>query len=129
LARTGSFEEGAALIARREVPAHEAYQYFKEALVVWTMMQAHPWFMQRSVRMNSVAPGPVFTPILGDFVDLLGAERVARDAASMKRPAFGDEIAPVIAFLCSDAARWIVGANLPVDGGLASLAMMAAVTL
>jgi NAD(P)-dependent dehydrogenase (short-subunit alcohol dehydrogenase family) len=70
--------------------------------------------------MNCVAPGPVFTPILGDFVSMLGEERVQRDSARMKRPAYPDEIAPVVAFLCSDAARWISGVNIPVDGGLAS---------
>jgi len=62
----------------------------------------------------------VFTPILGDFVSMLGQERVQRDAGRMKRPAYADEIAPVVAFLCSDAARWINGVNIPVDGGLAS---------
>ena len=76
--------------------------------------------MQHNVRMNCVAPGPVFTPILGDFVQMLGSERVEKDAHRMKRPAFSDEVAPVIAFLCSDASRWISGINLPVDGGLAS---------
>ena len=70
--------------------------------------------------MNCVAPGPVFTPILGDFVAMLGAERVQKDAHRMKRPAFSDEVAPVIAFLCDDASRWVSGINLPVDGGLAS---------
>jgi NAD(P)-dependent dehydrogenase (short-subunit alcohol dehydrogenase family) len=67
-----------------------------------------------------VAPGPVFTPILGDFVAMLGSERVEKDAHRMKRPAYADEVAAVVAFLCSDAARWISGVNLPVDGGLAS---------
>jgi len=62
----------------------------------------------------------VFTPILGDFVSMLGADRVQKDAHRMKRPALADEVAPVIAFLCSDAARWVSGINLPVDGGLAS---------
>jgi len=62
----------------------------------------------------------VFTPILGDFVAMLGEERVQKDAHRMKRPALADEVAPVIAFLCSDAARWVSGINLPVDGGLAS---------
>jgi NAD(P)-dependent dehydrogenase (short-subunit alcohol dehydrogenase family) len=45
---------------------------------------------------------------------------VQNDAHRMLRPGFADEIAPVIAWLCSDEARWISGANIPVDGGLAS---------
>ena len=76
--------------------------------------------MGKGVRMNCVAPGPVFTPILGDFVAMLGQERVQADAHRMLRPGFADEIAPVVAWLCSDAPRWISGANIPVDGGLAS---------
>jgi NAD(P)-dependent dehydrogenase (short-subunit alcohol dehydrogenase family) len=102
------------------VPQETCYQYFKEALIVWTITQSQKWFLQRGVRMNCVAPGPVFTPILGDFVTMLGEERVQKDAHRMKRPALADEIAPVVAFLCSDAARWVSGINLPVDGGLAS---------
>ena len=77
--------------------------------------------MQHDIRMNAVAPGPVFTPILGEFVQMLGEERVQADAAHMKRPAFADEIAPPVLFLCSDAARWVTGINLPVDGGIDAL--------
>ena len=120
LAETPSFEAGLAWLARRPVPQETCYQYFKEALIVWTITQSQKWFLQRGVRMNCVAPGPVFTPILGDFVTMLGEERVQKDAHRMKRPAFSDEVAPVIAFLCSDASRWVSGINLPVDGGLAS---------
>ena len=120
LAETPSFEAGLAWLARRPVPQETCYQYFKEALIVWTITQSQKWFLQRGVRMNCVAPGPVFTPILGDFVTMLGEERVQKDAHRMKRPALADEIAPVVAFLCSDAARWVSGINLPVDGGLAS---------
>jgi NAD(P)-dependent dehydrogenase (short-subunit alcohol dehydrogenase family) len=120
LAETPGFEAGLAWLARRPVPQETCYQYFKEALIVWTITQSQKWFLQRGVRMNCVAPGPVFTPILGDFVTMLGEERVQKDAHRMKRPALADEIAPVVAFLCSDAARWVSGINLPVDGGLAS---------
>ncbi|MNN81445.1 Levodione reductase [compost metagenome] len=70
--------------------------------------------------MNSVSPGPVFTPILGDFVTMLGEARTAADAHRMKRPGYADEVAAVIAFLCADESRWINGFNLAVDGGLAS---------
>lgn len=51
---------------------------------------------------------------------MLGAERVQEDAKRMQRPAYADEVAEAIVFLASDAARWINGITLPVDGGLAS---------
>jgi NAD(P)-dependent dehydrogenase (short-subunit alcohol dehydrogenase family) len=120
LGETPGFEAGLAFLAKKPVPQETCYQYFKEALIVWTITQSQKWFLERGVRMNCVAPGPVFTPILGDFVTMLGADRVQKDAHRMKRPALADEVAPVIAFLCSDASRWVSGINLPVDGGLAS---------
>jgi NAD(P)-dependent dehydrogenase (short-subunit alcohol dehydrogenase family) len=120
LAQTASFADGLIWLAKNPVPQETCYQYFKEALIVWTYTQSQSLFMQHNVRMNCVAPGPVFTPILGDFVQMLGNERVEKDAHRMKRPAFSDEVAPVIGFLCSDASRWVSGINLPVDGGLAS---------
>jgi NAD(P)-dependent dehydrogenase (short-subunit alcohol dehydrogenase family) len=120
LAATTSFAEGAQWLRDHPVAQDTCYQYFKEALIVWTLTQSQKIFLERSVRMNCVAPGPVFTPILGDFVQMLGEQRVQADAHRMKRPAFSDEVAPVIAFLCDDASRWISGINLPVDGGLAS---------
>jgi NAD(P)-dependent dehydrogenase (short-subunit alcohol dehydrogenase family) len=120
LAATGGFAEGAQWLRDHPVPQDTCYQYFKEALIVWTLTQSQKLFLSHGVRMNCVAPGPVFTPILGDFVRMLGQERVQKDAHRMKRPAFADEVAPVVAFLCSDASRWVSGINLPVDGGLAS---------
>ncbi|MEE4103641.1 coniferyl-alcohol dehydrogenase [Pseudomonas viridiflava] len=120
LAMTETYVEGQAWLAANPVAQQTCYQYFKEALIVWTFQQSQAWFRDQSVRINCVAPGPVFTPILGDFVTMLGEERIARDGARMKRPAQADEVAEVIAFLCSDASRWINGVNLPVDGGLAA---------
>jgi NAD(P)-dependent dehydrogenase (short-subunit alcohol dehydrogenase family) len=121
LAATTSFVEGTAWLAQNPVPQASCYQYFKEALVVWTKKRGYQMFMENDIRMNAVAPGPVSTPILGEFVQMLGEERVAADAAKIKRPAIADEIAPPVLFLCSDAARWISGINLPVDGGIDAL--------
>ncbi|GAB4088546.1 coniferyl-alcohol dehydrogenase [Hydrogenophaga soli] len=120
LGQTPSFEAGLAWLAKHPVVQETCYQYFKEALIVWTVTQSQAWFLKHGVRMNCVAPGPVFTPILGDFVQMLGQDRVQADAHRMKRPALADEVAPVVAFLCADESRWVSGINLPVDGGLAS---------
>ncbi len=120
LAATAGFEAGSDWLDANPVEQATCYQYFKEAMIVWSYQNASPWFREHDVRMNCVAPGPVFTPILGDFVQMLSDERLERDGRHMKRPALADEVAAVVLFLCSDAARWVCGANIPVDGGLAA---------
>ena len=120
LAATPSFASGLAWLNQHPVDPATSYQYFKEALIVWTLTQWQSQFLARGVRMNCVAPGPVMTPILTDFVTMLGQDKVEADAKRIKRPGFSDEISPPIAFLCDDSSRWISGAIIPVDGGLAS---------
>ena len=93
-----------------------SYFYTKETLIVWTMMNRWTW-RDRRIRMNCISPGPVETPILPDFLETLG-ERAAEDAKVMDRPGRPTDIAPVIAFMCSDGSDWIRGANIPVDGGM-----------
>lgn len=95
-----------------------SYFFSKEALIVWTMRNRWTW-RDRGIRMNSVSPGPVNTPILGDFLETLGA-RAEEDAKVMDRPGEPTDIAPVIAFLLSDLSGWIRGTNIPADGGMFS---------
>ena len=120
LAGVAGFSQGEQWLEKKPVSPEFCYQYFKEALIVWTQVQAQEWFMKNSVRMNCVAPGPVSTPILNEFVTMLGQARAEADAHRIKRPALADEVASVIAFMCADESRWINGVNIPVDGGLAS---------
>jgi len=120
LAQASSFESGVRFLKDHPVPQATCYQYFKEALIVWSTIRSQDWYLQRGVRMNCVSPGPVQTKILGDFAQILGEERVRRDSARIKRPGLVEEIAPAYAFLCSDDSVWVSGADLPIDGGLAS---------
>jgi NAD(P)-dependent dehydrogenase (short-subunit alcohol dehydrogenase family) len=53
-----------------------AYNFSKEAVLVWTMANCLRWW-DRQIRVNAVSPGPVDTPILDDFRDSMGHDRIA----------------------------------------------------
>lgn len=116
LAHNTSLEELEFFCDKQEISDVFSYLYSKELVTAWTKTAANAW-RQRDIRVNSVSPGPVETPILQDFMDAFG-ERAKADLELIGRPGTTEDIAPVIAFLCSDAAAWITGANIPVDGGL-----------
>ena len=70
------------------------------------------------IRVNAVLPGVVDTDMSRRHLAALGAEHV-RQIEQMHPLGFGqaDDVAQAIAFLASDAARWITGTCLTVDGG------------
>lgn len=111
------FPDVAEICAAHGIDDPQSYPLSKEVVVVWTMQAAHRW-KDRGIRVNAVSPGPVATPILGEFRATLGEERVASDIARVGRPGTASDVAPIILFMCSDASRWINGANIAADGGL-----------
>lgn len=107
------------VLAENDVPNEIGYPLSKELLILWTQMAAHqPLFKRRGIRVNAVSPGPVETPILTQFRSVLGDAKVDSDIDRTGRAGTASDIAPVILFAASDAARWINGANLAADGGL-----------
>ncbi|HVY19805.1 MAG TPA: coniferyl-alcohol dehydrogenase [Bauldia sp.] len=119
LASVEGFPDVKAVVDEHQIKDAESYPVSKEALLLWTHRAAHhDLFKARGIRVNAVSPGPVETPILGEFRAVLGDERVDSDIARVGRSGTPADIAPVILFLCSDGARWINGANVPADGGL-----------
>jgi NAD(P)-dependent dehydrogenase (short-subunit alcohol dehydrogenase family) len=97
--------------------AAEAYVRSKELL---TSLAAFACLDQwkRGVRTNAVSPGSVATPLIADFTRSMGAQAMDFSRQTVGRDGTVDEIAEVIAFLASPAARWINGADIRTDGGL-----------
>jgi 3-oxoacyl-[acyl-carrier protein] reductase len=70
----------------------------------------------RGIRVNAVAPGAVATE-MSSFVKTKEGRDYALGIQALKRFAQPDDIAGAVAFLASDAARWITGDTIHVDGG------------
>jgi len=91
--------------------AGPAYQAAKGAVRLLTK-NAALWWVEEGVRVNSVHPGFIDTPILE------GAPREALAATvPMKRLGRPEEIASMVLYLLSDEASFITGAEFAVDGG------------
>ena len=79
----------------------------------------------RRIRVNTVAPGPIETPIYGKLgmpagdLDAMTAAMI--DLVPAKRWGQPQEIAEAATFLASDASRYMLGAEITVDGGWANL--------
>jgi 3-oxoacyl-[acyl-carrier protein] reductase len=71
---------------------------------------------ERGIRVNAVAPGVVDTD-MSSFVKADAGRDFTLSLQAIKRVAQPADIADAIAFLASDAARWITGDTLRVDGG------------
>jgi NAD(P)-dependent dehydrogenase (short-subunit alcohol dehydrogenase family) len=70
----------------------------------------------RGIRVNAVAPGVIDTD-MSNFTKTEAGREVALGMQALKRIGKPEDVADVVAFLASDAARWITGASIPVDGG------------
>jgi 3-oxoacyl-[acyl-carrier protein] reductase len=68
------------------------------------------------IRVNAVAPGIIDTDI-SNFTKTEAGREAALGMQALKRIGKPEDVADVVAFVASDAARWITGASIPVDGG------------
>ena len=112
-----NWDERAMWFASQESLTADAYRFSKECVTVLTQ-RAAVRFIGQGIRVNSVSPGPVETPIFADFKQTLGEQMIADAVTLLGRPAFPDDIAGVVAFLLSPGSGWVNGIDIKVDGGL-----------
>jgi NAD(P)-dependent dehydrogenase (short-subunit alcohol dehydrogenase family) len=72
---------------------------------------------ERGIRVNSVAPGPIWTPLIPSTMPPEAVESFGQETP-LGRPGQPAEVAPVYVLLASDEASYISGACFPVTGGL-----------
>lgn len=117
--RQGKIVTVSGIDARRYIPLHGALAAAKGALEVLTSYLACELAGQ-GIMVNGVNPGLVDTDsahVFGDKVFRLLEQSIVT-YTPQKRLGTPDDIANVVAFLCSDEAAWICGQTILVDGGL-----------
>ena len=92
-----------------------AYAPTKAAIVSFTKALSQ-MAMEKGVRVNAVAPGPVWTPLIPSTMPGKKVKAFGKDTA-FERPAQPVEIAPVFVFLASNEARFVTGEVYGVTGG------------
>jgi 3-oxoacyl-[acyl-carrier protein] reductase len=103
------------LAARTSLGTISAYAATKGA--VDTLVKHFAFALgERGIRVNAVAPGVVDTD-MSSFAKTEAGQAATLGIQALKRIAQPDDIGGAVAFLASDAARWITGDTLRVDGG------------
>ena len=115
LRRGGSVVNIASMAGHRGSVRHAHYAACKAAVLGFTRSLVHE-LSPRGVRANCVSPGIIATPMTEAIMAQNGAALIA--ATPMKRFGTPEEVASVIAFLASDAASFVTGETIHINGGI-----------
>lgn len=105
-------------LTRFAIPGYAAYASMKGAIENLTIYQAKE-LGERKIRANIVAPGAVETDFGGGAVrDNKELNEYIASTTALGRVGLPDDIGGVVAFLCSDEAKWINAQRIEVSGGM-----------
>ena len=102
-----------AFVSAVSVPA---YSSSKAGMVAFTKNLARRW-VNDGIRVNAVAPGLIDTRMTHPMRDIPALLEPEMRHTPMGRMGMPEEISPTVLFLCTDAARYITGTTVAVDGG------------
>lgn len=105
-------------LARFSLPGYSAYASMKGAIEVLSRYMAKE-LGARGIAVNVVAPGTIATDFGGGHVrDDENINKMVSGMTALGRAGVPDDIGGVVAFLCSEEARWINGQRIEVSGGM-----------
>mgnify|MGYP003632413950 CR=1 FL=1 len=105
-------------LARFTMSGHSAYATMKGGIETLTKYQAI-FFGERKIRVNVVAPGAIETDFGGGVVrDNEELNNYIASTTALGRVGLPDDIGSVVAFLCTDDAKWVNAQRLEVSGGI-----------
>jgi NAD(P)-dependent dehydrogenase (short-subunit alcohol dehydrogenase family) len=105
-------------LARFSFPGYSAYGTMKGAVETLTKYQAKE-LGQRKIRVNVVAPGAIETDFGGGAVrDNKELNNMIASLTALGRVGVANDVGSVVAFLCSDEARWVNAQRIEVAGGI-----------
>ncbi len=114
--------EGSAIVNVASVTAYEGnatlidYSSTKGAIVSFTRALSNSIVGKQKIRVNAVAPGPIWTPLIPASYPADRVKDFGKDTP-MGRPGQPEEVAAAILFLASDQASYVSGQTLHVNGG------------
>lgn len=114
LVGTQSFEEGVQWCEAQADP--DAYTISKGAIILWTLSASNA-LVERGLRINCTLPAPTQTPFMDKQETVTPKEAIDVFSIPMNRRSTAAEQAAALVFLNSEAASYINGVALPVDGG------------
>jgi NAD(P)-dependent dehydrogenase (short-subunit alcohol dehydrogenase family) len=114
----GAIVNTSSYASRIGIPYWSLYCAAKAGVEALTRVAAHEC-ADKNIRVNAVTLGLITTPMSQAVAEMIGPEAVAGMNAHipMKRNGSPEEVADPILFLCSDAASYVTGETLMVDGG------------
>jgi NAD(P)-dependent dehydrogenase (short-subunit alcohol dehydrogenase family) len=117
-ARGGAIVNMTSVAALQVFEGYPVYSASKWGVVGLSKVAARE-FASQGVRVNTIAPGSIDTPLFSTVVNSTPTSRADYEKQTpMGRIAKSEEVAAAATWLCSDAASYVTGAVLPVDGGL-----------
>lgn len=114
-------KKGSAIVNTASVQAYQpsptllAYSSTKGAIVTFTKSLS-ALAIKQGIRVNAVAPGPVWTPLIPSTMPEKSVKEFGK-TTPMERPAQPAELAPMYVFLVSDESRYITGGIFDLTGG------------